>query len=89
MKFRARLREALIRPSKGVGDRWWCLKHHVAIFRTHPYLRRPLLTAVLNRGGRAGAKRRSMSVVIPRQEGVALCETEIDDGRGEEKLRGN
>lgn len=42
-----------------------CLKRHVAIFRTHPYLRRPLLTAVLNRGARAGAKRRSMSV-IPR-----------------------
>jgi len=40
------------------------LNHHVAIFRTHPYLRRPLLTAVLNRGARAGAKRRSVSVVI-------------------------
>jgi len=82
-EFRARLREAFIRPRKGVGGRWGYLKHHVAIFRTHPYLWRPLLTAVLNRGGRAGAKRRSMSVVILRQEGVALRETKIDGGRGE------
>jgi len=64
-KFRTRLREALARPSKGLEGKWGCLKHHVAIFRTHPYLRRPLLTAVLNRGARAGAKRRPMSVVIP------------------------
>ncbi|KAG7198601.1 hypothetical protein KM043_005963 [Ampulex compressa] len=44
-------------------------KYCAAIFRAHPYLRRPLLTAVLNRGARTAANRPSASLLIPR--GVA------------------